>query len=116
MAQKSHKNNKHIAELIESATVTALQLLAQVDKFAFLGVLDTCKPEHQARAELLECIPSVKREDITIADQEAVRLLQLVRFRTEEMLEHAYGEIEFENHPEIGTFDRSADAMTRLIY
>ncbi|MDA8094681.1 MAG: hypothetical protein M0T84_12420 [Betaproteobacteria bacterium] len=78
-----------------------LSLLAQVDKFAFLGVLDSAKPEHRARSELLECISSVKREDITIADQEAVRLLQLVRFRTEEMLAPAYREIEFENHPEI---------------
>ena len=116
MAKKSQKNSKHVADLINSATLPALSLLAQVDKFAFLGVLDATKPEHQARSELLECISSVKREDITIADQEAVRLLQLVRFRTEEMLEHAYGEIEFENHPEIGTFDRSADAMTRLIW
>lgn len=116
MAKKSQKNSKHVADLINSATLPALSLLAQVDKFAFLGILDATRPEHQARSELLECIPSVKREDITIADQEAVRLLQLVRFRTEEMLEHAYGEIEFENHPEIGTFDRSADAMTRLIW
>lgn len=116
MAKKSQKNSKHITDLINSATLPALSLLAQVDKFAFLGVLDATKPEHQARSELLECIPSVKREDITIADQEAVRLLQLVRFRTEEMLEHAYGEIEFDNHPEIGTFDRKADAMTRLIW
>lgn len=90
MAKKSQKNSKHVADLINSATLPALSLLAQVDKFAFLGVLDATKPEHQARSELLECIPSVKREDITIADQEAVRLLQLVRFRTEEMLEHAY--------------------------
>ena len=114
--KKSQKNSKHVADLINSATLPALSLLAQVDKFAFLGVLDSTKPEHQARSELLECISSVKREDITIADQEAVRLLQLVRFRTEEMLERAYREIEFENHPEISTFDRSADAMTRLIW
>lgn len=116
MAKKSQKNSKHVADLINSATLSSISLLAQVDKFAFLGVLETSKPEHQARAELLECIPSVKREDITIADQEAVRLLQLVRFRTEEMLEHAYGEIEFEKHPELATFDRAADAMSRLIW
>ena len=78
MAKKSQKNSKHVADLINSATLPALSLLAQVDKFAFLGVLDATKPEHQARSELLECIPSVKREDITIADQEAVRLLQLL--------------------------------------
>lgn len=116
MVKKSHKNSKHVADLINSATLPALSLLAQVDKFAFLGVLDATKPEHQARSELLESIPSVKREDITIADREAVRLLQLVRFRTEEMLEHAYRELEFEQHAEISSFDRSADAMTRLIW
>ena len=116
MAQKSHKNNKHIAELIESATVTALQLLAQVDKFAMLGGIDASLPDDQARAALREHILKIKREDITIADQEAVRLLQLVRFRTEEMLEHAYRELEFEQHAEIATFNKSADAMTRLIW
>ena len=116
MAQKSHKNNKHIAELIESATVTALQLLAQVDKFAMLGGIDASLPDDQARAALREHILKIKREDITIADQEAVRLLQLVRFRTEEMLEHAYRKLELEQHAEIATFDKSADAMTRLIW
>ena len=33
-----------------------------------------------------------------------------------EMLEHAFSQIEFDSHPEIDTFDRSADAMTRLIW
>ncbi len=116
MARKSHKNSKHLADLIESATVTAIRLLAHADKFAMLGGIDASLPEDQARAALREHILTVKREDVTIADQEAVRLLQLVRFRTEEMLEHAYGELEYEQHPEIATFDRSADAMTRLIW
>lgn len=116
MAKKSHKNSKHLADLIDSATVPAIRLLAQVDKFAMLGGSDTSLPEDQARAALREHILTVKREDVTIADQEAVRLLQLVRFRTEEMLEHAYRELEFEQHVEIATYDRSADAMTRLIW
>ena len=116
MANNSQKNSKHVAELINSATLTSISLLAQVDKFAFLGVVETSKPEHEARADLLQSMPSIKLEDIAIADQEAVRLLQLVRFRSEEMLEHAFGQIEFENHPEITTFDQKADAMTRLIW
>lgn len=116
MAKKSHKNSKHLADLIESATVTAIRLLAQVDKFAMLGGIDASLPEDQARAALREHILTLKNDDVTIADQEAVRLLQLVRFRTEEMLEHAYGELEFEQHAEIATFDRSADAMTRLTW
>ena len=32
------------------------------------------------------------------------------------MLEHAYRKLEFEQHAEIATFDKSADAMTRLIW
>ena len=116
MAKKSHKNSKHLADLIESATVAAIRLLAQVDKFAMLGGIDASLPEDQARAALREHILTLKSDDVTIADQESVRLLQLVRFRTEEMLEHAYGELEFEQHAEIATFDRSADAMTRLIW
>lgn len=116
MAKKSHKNSKHLADLIDSATVAAIRLLAQVDKFAMLGGTDTSLPEDQARAALRAHILTVKREDVTIADQEAVRLLQLVRFRTEEMLEHAYQELEFEQHVEIATYERSADAMTRLIW
>ena len=79
VAKKSQKNSKHVADLVNSSTLMSIALLAQVDKFAFLGVLDAAKPEHQARSELLECIPSVKREDITIADQEAVRFLQPIQ-------------------------------------
>lgn len=116
MAKKSQKNSKHVADLINSATLPSLQLLAQVDKFAFLGALDASKAEPLAREGLIDTLPSVKREDITIADQEAVRLLQLVRFRTEEMLDHAFAVIEFENHPEIASFNRTVDAMTRLIW
>lgn len=116
MAKKSQKNSKHVADLINSATLPSLLLLAQVDKFTFLGALDASKSEPLAREGLIDTLPSVKREDITIADQEAVRLLQLVRFRTEEMLDHAFAAIEFENHPEIATFDRTADAMSRLIW
>lgn len=116
MAKKSLKNSKHLVELIGSATLPAIALLSKVDKFAFLGVLDASKPEDAARSTLIDALSSVKPEAIAIADEEAVRLLQLARFRTEEMLEHAYAAIEFEGHAEIDTFDRTADAMTRLIW
>ena len=116
MAKKSLKNSKHLVDLIESATLPAIAMLSHVDKFAFLGVLDTSKSEDVARSTLIDALPSVKREDIVIADEEAVRLLQLARFRTEEMLEHAYSVISFEPHAELSTFDRVADTMTRLIW
>ena len=116
MAKQSHTNSKHIVELIESATVTAIAMLAAVDRFAFLGVINTGLPEHEARAALISALPTVKRDDIAIADEEAVRVLQLTRFRTSEMLEHAYSVLEFEQHPELASLDRSADSMTQLIW
>ena len=57
MAKKSQKNSKHIADLINSATLPSLLLLAQVDKFAFLGALDASKSEPLAR----EGLPSKPR-------------------------------------------------------
>ncbi|SFM94166.1 hypothetical protein SAMN05421880_1632 [Nitrosomonas nitrosa] len=116
MAKKTLKNSKHLVELIGSATLPAITLLSKVDQFAFLSVLDASQPDDSARSTLIDALSSVKREAITIADEEAVRLLQLVRFRTEELLEYAYSVITFEDHPELSTFDRTADAMTRLIW
>lgn len=89
VAKKSLKNSKHLVDLIESATLRAIAVLAQVDQFMFLGVLDASKHEEIARAALIDTLASVRREAIAIADDEAVRILQLARFRTEEMLEHA---------------------------
>ncbi len=116
MAKKSLKNSKHLVELIGSATLPAIALLSKVDKFAFLGLLDASRPEDVVRSTLTDALSSVKPEAIAIADQEAVRLLQLALFRTEEMLEYAYSAIEFEGHAELDTYDRTSDAMTRLIW
>ena len=58
MAKQSHTNSKHIVELIESATVTAIAMLAAVDRFAFLGVIDISLPEHEARAALISALAS----------------------------------------------------------
>lgn len=116
MAKKTLKNSKHLVELIGSATLPAITLLSKVDQFAFLSVLDASKPDDSARSTLIDALSSVKREAITIADEEAVRPLQLARFRTEELLEYAYSAITFEDHPELSNFDRTADAMTRLIW
>jgi hypothetical protein len=116
VAKKSLKNSKHLVELIGAATLPAIALLSKVDKFAFLGVLDTSQSEDVVRSTLIDALSSVKPEAIVIADEEAVRLLQLARFRTEEMLDHAYSSIEFEGHAELDTFDRTFDAMTRLIW
>jgi len=116
MARKSLKNGKHLVELIETVTLSALTLLSQVDRFAFLDGRVTDTPESIAKLLLTEALPSLPQEEIILADTEACRLLQLARFRTEEMLEHAYSLIERKAHAEFLTFPRTADAMTRLIW
>ncbi len=116
MAKKSLKNSKHLVELIESATLPALALLLRVDKFAFLPALDTLKSDAEAKAGLVGALPSFGIEDIAIADQEAVRLLQVAGFRAEALLEHARAAIEFQAHPDLASFDPKADIMTRLIW
>lgn len=35
VAKKSQKNSKHVADLVNSSTLTSISLLAQVDKFGF---------------------------------------------------------------------------------
>ncbi|CAJ0727899.1 hypothetical protein [Ralstonia mannitolilytica] len=62
MAKKSLKNSKHLVELIGAATLPAIALLSKVEKFAFLGVLDTSQPEDVARSTLIDALSSVKPE------------------------------------------------------
>ena len=114
--KKSRKNGKHLVDLLESATLPAIFLLATVDKFSFLSPLETTLPDAEARAALLEHLPEVEPLALAVADQEAVRILDLARFRTEHLLARAYDTLEFEEHPELASFDQSADVMTRLIW
>lgn len=116
MARKSLKNSKHLAELIEAVTLPTLTLLAQVDRFAFLEGMLTETPEVVAKLLLTENLSSRAEHEILLADVEASRLLQLARFRTEELLEHAYSLLEIEAHADLPTFPRTADAMTRLCW
>lgn len=116
MATKSLKNSKHLVDLIEWATPPAICLLSTVDKFAFLSALDSSKPDAEAKAGLISALASFKIEDIAVADQEAVRLLQMAGFRAEALLEHARAAIEFDVPPDLASFDPKADVMTRLIW
>lgn len=54
MAKKSLKNSKHLVELIGAAPLPAIALLSAVDKFAFLCVLDSSKPDDVARSALID--------------------------------------------------------------
>lgn len=113
---KSRKNGKHLADLLESATLPAIRTLATVDKFAFLSPIEANLPDAEARAAVLARLPSVEPLALAVADQESVRILDLARFRTEHLLARAYDMLEFEGHPDLASFDQSADVMTRLIW
>lgn len=114
--KKSIKNGKHLVDLLESATLPAIRLLATVDKFSFLPPLEMALPDAEARAALLGHLPELEPAILAVADQEALRTLDLARFRTEHLLTRAYAILEFEDHPELASFDKSADPMTRLIW
>ena len=116
MARKSLKNSKHLVDLIGSATVPAIAQLSQVDKFAFLTVVDASLPPAQARLALIEGFPTVSPDVIAVADQESIRFMQLARFQSEALLEHAYATLEFEGYPDLSNFDQKADVMTRLVW
>jgi hypothetical protein len=58
VAKKSLKNSKHLVELIGAATPRAIALLSTVDKFAFLGVLDTSQSADVVRSTLIDTLAS----------------------------------------------------------
>ncbi|WP_297486730.1 hypothetical protein [Ferrovum sp.] len=116
MTRKSLKNSKHLVDLIESATVPSIAQLSQVDKFVFLAAVDASLPPAQARLALIEVLATVSPEAIAVADQESIRFMQLVRFQSDALLEHAYDTLEFEEHPDLSSFDQKADVMTRLVW
>lgn len=114
--KKSLKNGKHLVDLLESAMLPAIRLLATLDKFAFLPLPANQLPDAEARAELIAALSEVAPVTLAVADQEAMRILDLARFRTEHLLARAYDALEFEEHPELASYDSSADVITRLIW
>ncbi|GAB1394792.1 hypothetical protein MASR1M60_29560 [Rhodocyclaceae bacterium] len=114
--RKSLKNGKHLVDLLESAMLPAIRLLTSLDKFAFLRLPAHDLPDAEARAELIAALPETDPVTLAMADQEAMRILDLARFRTERLLERAYDAIEFEEHPELASYESSADVITRLIW
>lgn len=116
MRRKSLKNSKHLVDLIESATLPALNLLVTAEQFAFLRTALATAPAGEEKVMLCDALSSARKEDIAIADQEAVRLLQISGFRAEEILAHAYAKLEFDAHPELDSYEPAADVMSRMIW
>ena len=114
--KKSLKNGKHLVDLLDSAMVPAIRMLATIDKFAFLPIPTAALPDADIRAQLVAALAEADPIALAVADQEAMRVLDLARFRTEHLLSRARDALEFEGHPELDTFDPRADAITRLIW
>lgn len=114
--KKSLKNGKHLVDLLESATLPAIRLLSSIDKFSFLDRPGSGLSDAEARADLIAFLPEIEPLALAISDQEAVRVLDLARFRAEHLLARAYDRLEFEEHPELASYDPSADVITRLIW
>lgn len=114
--KKSLKNGKHLVDLLESATLPAIRLLSAIDKFSFLEPPGSELPDAEARTELIASLPEVDSLALAVADQEAMRVLDLARFRAEQILARAYDKLEFEGHPELASYDPNADVITRLIW
>lgn len=117
MAKKnSLKNCKPLVELIDTATPDALALLSPLECFGFLAALDRSQADHEIRSDLKRTITGLRPEVVAIANQEAVRLLQLMSFRTEMLLQHAYNTLAHRGDIDLSSYDNKADAMTRLIW
>ncbi len=117
MAKKnSLKNCKHLVELIDTATPDALALLSPVECFGFLATLDHGRADHEIRSDLKATIAGLRPEMVAIANQESVRLMQLMSFRTEMLLRHAFDALAFRGDIDMSSYDQNADAMTRLIW
>ena len=110
------KNSKHLVELIYSATISSLLQLATVNVFSCLKPIDLNKPDAQVRATIRQRLAALPLDVLSIADQDAVRLLQLLRFRTEEMLAFAGAQLHAQGKAQKVKYDCCADPMTRLIW
>lgn len=114
--KNSLKNCKPLVDLIDTATPAALALLSPVECFGFLSAVDRTRPDHEIRSDIKTTIASLRRDVVAVASQEAVRLLQLMSFRTEMLLQHAFDGLTARGGADLSSFDQGADAMTRLIW
>lgn len=117
MARKrSIKNGKQLVELLEHTPLPAIELLREIEPFAFLKALDASKPEEFDRRSIIDLLTTVSPEAILIANAEAARLTGFSGLRAQKLLERAYDTLTFEGHPELESFNLEADPTSRLIW
>ena len=89
MAKRTHKNCKHLFDLLEAADLPALHILGEAKPFDFLATLDATLDGPAFREAAGIVLGELPREAVVKADQEAVRILPLADWRGEELLNFA---------------------------
>lgn len=121
--RRSQKSVKNLVELLESAAVSSIKQLSTIAEYAFISPLlngpsnpDLATSDQEQRDALLNALKAQPRESLKRADQDAIRLLQMMGFRIDQLLARAVERLEFEGHIDLEQFDAAADALTRLIW
>lgn len=117
MAKKdSLKNCKPLVELIDASSPDSLVTLSVVDCFGFLSTIDLQAAANEARSAIKQQVQHLRPDVIALANQEAVRMLQLLGFRTERILKHAEETLAHRRDVDTSDYDARADAMARLAW
>ncbi len=112
----SLKNCKPLVELIDASSPDSLVTLSVVDCFGFLSTIDLQAAANEARSAIKQQLQHLRPDVIALANQEAVRMLQLLGFRTERILKHAEETLAHRRDVDTSDYDARADAMARLAW
>ena len=115
MAKRTHKNCKHLFDLLEAADLPALHILGEAKPFDFLATLDATLDGPAFREAAGIVLGELPREAVVKADQEAVRILPLADWRGEELLNFAESTWVFQRSTQ-EDYDPQRDLLSRLIW
>lgn len=115
MAKPTHKNCKHLFDLLETADLPALHILGEAKPFDFLASIDTTLDGPGFRESAGGLLRELPRDAVVKADQEAVRILPLVDWRAEELLKFAESSWVFQRSSR-EDYDPQRDLLSRLIW
>lgn len=115
MAKRTHKNCKHLLDLLEAADLPALHILGEAKPFDFLAGIDTTLDGPAFREAASHLLAELPREAVVKADQEAVRILPLADWRGEELLSFAESTWVFRQSTQ-EDYDPQRDILSRLIW
>ena len=115
MAKRTHKNCKHLFDLLEAADLPALHRLGEMAPFEFLAAIDTTLDGPAFRDAAGKRLSELPRDAVVKADQQAVRILPLADWRGEDLLTFAESTWVFKQSTQ-EDYDPQRDMLTRLIW